>query len=143
MKNIHGYQAQVLKLLLVLFTMGTAIPALAEGQKAIAFPGAEGFGRYATGGRGGKVYHVTTLQDGMQEGTLRHAVMQEGPRTVVFDVAGTIFLEKELRITHSDLTLAGQSAPGQGVCIADYPVVLKADNLIIRYLHFRVGNRHG
>ena len=123
--------------------MGTAIPALAEGQKAIAFPGAEGFGRYATGGRGGKVYHVTTLQDGMQEGTLRHAVMQEGPRTVVFDVAGTIFLEKELRITHSDLTLAGQSAPGQGVCIADYPVVLKADNLIIRYLHFRVGNRHG
>lgn len=143
MKNIHGYQAQVLKLLLVLFTMGTAIPALAEGQKAIAFPGAEGFGRYATGGRGGKVYHVTTLQDGMQEGTLRHAVMQEGPRTVVFDVAGTIFLEKELRITHSDLTLAGQSAPGQGICIADYPVVLKADNLIIRYLHFRVGNRHG
>lgn len=119
-------------------------PATAQDiNKPIAFPGAEGFGRYATGGRGGKVYHVTTLEDGMQEGTLRYALMQEGPRTVVFDVAGTIFLNSKLRITNGDLTIAGQTAPGQGICIADYPVTLTADNLIIRYLRFRVGNRHG
>ncbi len=119
-------------------------PAAAQDNiKPIAFPGAEGFGRYATGGRGGKVYHVTTLEDGMQEGTLRYALMQQEPRTVVFDVAGTIFLNNELRITNGNLTVAGQTAPGQGICVADYPVTLKADNLIIRYLRFRVGNRHG
>lgn len=81
--------------------------------RQVAFPGAEGFGRYATGGRGGKVYHVTTLDDGTKPGTLRHAVEQEGPRTVVFDVAGTIFLDAPLRVTNGDITLAGQSAPGQ------------------------------
>lgn len=134
---------QVLKsLLLLLIIRGFAFTATAQPRKYVAFPGAEGFGRYATGGRNGKVYHVTTLEDGMQEGTLRHAVMQEEPRTVVFDVAGTIFLKSELRITHGNLTLAGQTAPGQGICIADYPVTLKANDLIVRYLRFRVGNRH-
>lgn len=108
-----------------------------------AFPGAEGFGRYTTGGRGGKVYHVTTLEDGMQEGTLRYALSQTGPRTVVFDVAGTIFLNGKLRITNRDLTVAGQTAPGQGICIARYPVTIDADNVIVRYLRFRVGNEGG
>ncbi|WP_262249797.1 pectate lyase family protein [Parapedobacter soli] len=106
----------------------------------VAFPGAEGFGRYTTGGRGGKVYHVTVLADGMQPGTLRYALSQRGPRTVVFDVAGTIFLDAPLRITNGDLTLSGQTAPGEGVCIARYPVSIRADNVIIRYLRFRVGN---
>lgn len=109
----------------------------------IAFPGAEGFGRYASGGRGGKVYHVKTLEDGMHEGTLRHAVAQKGPRTIVFDVAGTIFLERRLMIENGDLTIAGQTAPGLGICIADYPVTLHGDNIIIRYLRFRVGNKSG
>lgn len=109
-------------------------------NKLPAFPTAEGFGRYATGGRGGKVYHVTTLEDGMQEGTLRHALMQKGARTIVFDVAGTIFLNSNLRIANGDLTLAGQTAPGQGICIARFPVTINTENVIIRYLRFRVGN---
>ena len=109
-------------------------------ERPVAFPGAEGFGRYAEGGRGGKVYHVTTLEDSPQEGTLRYAVEQSGPRTVVFDVAGTIFLKAPLRITKGYLTLAGQTAPGEGICIARYPVTIRAEHVIVRYLRFRVGN---
>lgn len=78
----------------------------------------------------------------MRPGTFRHAVMQPGPRTVVFDVAGTIFLDSVVRILEGDLTIAGQTAPGDGICIAGYPVVIKSDNTIIRYMRFRVGNRH-
>lgn len=83
------------------------------------------------------------MEDGLQEGTLRYALSQEGARTVVFDVAGTIFLDKRLDIINGDLTIAGQSAPGQGVCIARYPVTINADNVIVRYLRFRVGNEGG
>ena len=111
-----------------------------ENGKLPAFPGAEGFGRYTTGGRGGAVYHVTTLEDGDFKGTLRHAVNQRGPRTIVFDVAGNIFLNSPLRIKQDDVTIAGQTAPGQGICIARHPVTIDANNVIIRYLRFRVSN---
>lgn len=103
-----------------------------------AFPGAEGFGMYARGGRGGRVCHVTSLADDGSEGTLRHALSMPGPRTVVFDVSGTIFLTDFLQIPDST-TLAGQTAPGDGVCIAGYPVKLGSEN-IVRYLRFRPGN---
>ncbi|MFV0364985.1 MAG: pectate lyase [Mangrovibacterium sp.] len=127
--------------LCILFILSAPFQAFAEiPSNHIAFPGAEGFGRYSTGGRGGKVYHVTTLEDGNFEGTFRHAVSQEGTRTIVFHVAGTIFLNSNLQITHGNLTIAGQTAPGQGICIAKYPVSVQADNVIIRYLRFRVGN---
>ena len=111
-----------------------------ETDKLPSFPGAEGFGRYTTGGRGGTVYHVTTLEDGDFKGTLRHAVNQRGPRTIVFDVAGNIFLNAPLRIKQDDITIAGQTAPGQGICIARHPVTIGANNVIIRYLRFRVSN---
>ena len=125
----------------IFLTMALAAGCAAGAKEGpVAFPGAEGFGRNATGGRGGAVYHVTTLEDGDGPGTLRHAVMQEGPRTVIFDVAGTIHLKSPLRITSGNLTLAGQTAPGDGVCIAGRPVILRGDNTIVRYLRFRVGN---
>ncbi len=112
-----------------------------------AFPGAEGGGKFSFGGRGGKVYVVTSLADS-GPGTLRDACEAAGPRIVVFNVAGIIHLQKPVYIEAPYITIDGHTAPGDGICIADNGLVDNVHDVVIRYLRFRRGNpdifnRHG
>jgi hypothetical protein len=114
-------------------------------ERQLAFPTAEGYGRFAQGGRAGRVIKVTNLNDA-GPGSLRAAVEAEGPRTVIFDVSGLITLESRLiiRKTNSYLTIAGQTAPGKGICIRKYNMgMLGASNVVIRYVRVRPGNISG
>ncbi len=106
----------------------------------LAFPGAEGFGKFTTGGRGGKVLIVSNLNDD-GPGSFRKAATAKYKRIIVFAVSGTIHLEKKVNIA-GDCTIAGQSAPGDGICIADRNVSLGGNNIIVRYLRFRMGDRY-
>ena len=113
-----------------------------------AFPEALGYGAYATGGRGGVVYYVTRLDDALNsdgspaEGTLRWALTtgDDTPRTVLFQVCGTIYLRSVLKLQHPNVTIAGQTAPGGGICIAGANIYVCKPNVIIRHIHFRAGD---
>ncbi|MFD2287693.1 polysaccharide lyase [Pedobacter petrophilus] len=107
-------------------------------SKLVAFPGAEGGGAYSFGGRGGKVYVVSSLEDSGQ-GTLREACEQGGARTIVFNVSGIIKLKTPLIIRAPYITIAGQSAPGDGVCVAGESVWINTHDVVIRYMRFRRG----
>lgn len=105
----------------------------------LAFPGAEGFGAFTPGGRGGKIIEVTSLNDS-GPGSLREAVEADGPRIIVFRVSGLITLEKPLSISNPYVTIAGQTAPGDGICIRGQTTQINTHDVVIRYLRFRRGN---
>jgi pectate lyase len=115
-----------------------AAGAAEESAGILAFPGAEGFGARASGGRGGAVHEVTTLDDS-GPGSLRDAVA--GPnRTVVFRVSGTIALKAPLIVTQPNITIAGQTAPGEGICLRDYPFSVRSHDVVVRFLRSRLGD---
>jgi len=116
-----------------------AAASAAERSNLPAFPGAEGFGATTPGGRGGRVILVTNLDDA-GPGSFRAACDAEGPRIVMFRVAGTIALKKAITVRNPFLTIAGQSAPGEGICLRDDSFAIATHDVVVRYVRCRLGD---
>lgn len=137
---------KLLQSLLLLFAFMPMI-SKADEAKQLAFPGADGYAKYVTGGRGGEVCYVTRLDDctdtNLVPGTLRWAIRHDNggkPRTILFNVSGTIYLTSKLKLEYPDVSILGQSAPGGGICVAGYNMYICKNNVIVRYVRFRAGD---
>src|SRR3954451_15975666 len=137
MKKSMYRSAFVVQFLLALLALPSPIRVVAADLPA--FPGAEGFGTNTPGGRGGKVIFVTNPDDS-GPGSFRAACEADGPRLVLFRVAGTIALKSPLTVSNPFLTVAGQSAPGDGVCVRDATFVIQTHDVVVRYLRSRLGD---
>lgn len=127
-----------MRIVLILTLMAATLPA----ADIPSFPGAEGFGAKSKGGRGGRVIIVSNLNDS-GPGSLRAAVDAKGPRIVVFSVSGLIEIKKEIHLTEPYITIAGQTAPGDGICVRGNGLSINSHDVIIRYMRFRPGDIAG
>lgn len=115
-------------------------------DNVVAFPGADGGGKYTVGGRGTAVYVVSSLEDDPTDvkiGTLRYALAAKGRRIVIFSISGRIDLVSNIELKNGNVTILGQSAPGDGICISGSSLIVKSDNVIIRFMRFRMGDLKG
>lgn len=136
----------ILFIIMIALTM-LGVDSKAQTAQTLAFPGADGYGKYATGGRGGEVCYVTRLDDcadnKLVEGTLRWALNHDNggkPRTILFKVSGTIYLTSKLRFQHDNVSILGQTAPGGGITLTGYNMYISKSNVIVRYVRFRAGD---
>lgn len=135
------------KLYLLLALVCLMMPASLVRAQLLAFPGADGYGKYTTGGRGGEVCYVTRTDDcsdnNLVEGTFRWALRHDNggkPRTILFATSGTIYLTSKLTMNYPDVSILGQSAPGGGITLTGYPLYICKNNVIVRYVRFRAGD---